>query len=85
MNNVIIAAQKTHLEGVGPFTIANSLPASVRTKVEEAFGDDAEAVLLQIEEAFADPATASRVIESHGGFEGFVEHLLESQSSAVDE
>ena len=77
---VIIAAQETHREGPEPFTFENSLPASVRTKVDEAFGDDADAVLLQIEEAFAD-----RVIESHGGTEGFINHLLESQSAAADE
>ena len=82
---VIKAAEKTHMEGSEPFTIENSLPASVRTDVEEAFGDDADAVLLQIEEAFADPATADRVIESHGGTGGFVNYLLESLSAPTNE
>ena len=82
---VIMAAEKTHMEGSEPFTIDNSLPAAVQTEVKEAFGDDADAVLLQIEEAFADPATADRVIESHGGTEGFVSYLLESLSAPTNE
>ena len=82
---VIMAAEKTHMEGSEPFTIDNSLPAAVQTEVKEAFGDDADAVLLQIEEAFADPATADRVIESHGGTEGFINHLLESLSAPTNE
>ena len=85
---VIIAAKETHMEGPEPFTIQNSLPAAVRTEVKEAFGDDADAadaVLLQIEEAFADPATADRVIESHGGTEGFIGYLLESLSAPTNE
>ena len=85
VNEAIIAALETHAEGELPFTIENSLPASVRAAVEEAFGDDADAVLLQIEEAFADPASADRVIESHGGTEGFINHLLESLSAPTNE
>ena len=53
VNRVIIAAQETHMKGAEPFTIENSLPASVRAEVDEAFGEDAETVLTQIEEAFA--------------------------------
>ena len=85
VNEAIIAALETYAEGELPFTIENSLPASVRAAVEEAFDDDADALLLQIEEAFADPATADRVIESHGGTEGFVSYLLESLSAPTNE
>ena len=74
---VIIAALKTHAEGELPFTIENSLPASVRAAVEEAFGGNAEFVLLQIEEAFATNHTYTRVLESHGGSEAFVNHLVD--------
>ncbi len=81
----LIAFRDAHREGSEPFTIDNSLPAAVQTEVKEAFGDDADAVLLQIEEAFADPASADRVIESHGGTEGFINHLLESLSAPTNE
>ena len=85
VNSVIIAALKSFREGEQSFTIENSLPVSVRVDVEEAFGDDADAVLLQIEEAFADPATADRVMDAHGGTEGFVNHLVEPQTASSDE
>ena len=82
---VIIAAQETHEEGPEPFTIENSLPASVRAEVEEAFGEDSDAVLLQIEEAFATHDTSMRVVESHGGFKGYANHFIESLSAPADE
>ncbi len=84
VNSVIIAAQETHMEGPEPFTVKNSLPAAVRTKVEEAFGDDAETVLTQIEEVFSTQESAARVFESDGGVKGFVNRLAESQSAAAD-
>ena len=68
VNEVIIAALKTRIEGEKPFTIENSLPASIRMRVEEAFGDDADAVLTQIEEAFSTSDIYRRVEASHGGF-----------------
>ena len=82
VNSVIIAAQETHMEGPEPFTIRNSLSAAVRTKVEEAFGDDVDAVLTQIEEAFSTQESAARVFESEGGIDGYVEQMLESLSAA---
>ena len=85
VNSVIIAALKSFREGEQSFTIENSLPVSVRVDVEEAFGDDADAVLLQIEEAFADPATADRVMDAHGGTKGFVNHLMDVQFASPDE
>ncbi len=84
VNSVIIAALEAHMEGAEPFTIENSLPSSVRTKVEEAFGEDAETVLTQIEEAFSTHESATRVSESNGGVIGYVNHLAESQSAAAD-
>ncbi|MDE0298541.1 MAG: hypothetical protein OXN17_07920 [Candidatus Poribacteria bacterium] len=77
VNKVIIAALKSHEKGAEPFTIENSLPASARIKVEEAFGENADALLLEIEEAFATYDTYTRIIASHGGFEGFVDHLVD--------
>ena len=77
VNEVIIAALETHVEGEEPFTIENSLPVSVRMKVEEAFGGDADPVLAQIEETFATFDTYTRVLESHGGSEGFVNYLVD--------
>ena len=71
------------MAGPEPFTIKNSLSAAVRTKVEEAFGDDADAVLIQIEEAFSTQESAERVFESEGGVKGFVNHLAGSQSAAA--
>ena len=85
VNSVIIAALEAHREGPEPFTIENSLPSSVRTKVEEAFGEDAESVLTQIEEAFATNDSSTRVSESDGGIDGYVKHLLESLSAPADE
>lgn len=85
VNSVIINALKSFREGEQSFTIENSLPASVRMEVEEAFGDDADAVLFQIEEAFATHDTSMRVFESHGGIDGYVNHLIKSQSSSADE
>ena len=84
VNSVIIAAQETHMKGPEPFTIKNSLPASVRAEVDEAFGEDAESVLTQIEEAFSTQESAARVFESEGGVKGFVNRLAESQSAAAD-
>lgn len=81
----VIAFREAHREGVGPFTVGNALPASVRVEVEEAFGEDAEAVLLQIEKAFATHDSATRALASHGGFDGYVNHVVESQSSVADE
>ena len=81
----IIAFREAHREGVGPFTVDNSLPASVRAEVQDAFGEDADAVLLQIEEAFATRDSASRALELHGGSKGFINHLLESLSAPADE
>jgi hypothetical protein len=77
VNEVIIAALETRIEGEAPFTIENSLPASVRMKVEEAFGDDADALLLEIEKAYSTNDTRARVLESHGGPEGFVNYLVD--------
>ena len=76
---VIISALETLTEGERPFTIENSLPASLRTEVEEAFGGNADAVLLQIEEAYSTYDTSRRVLEAHGGFQGFVNHLVDIQ------
>ncbi len=77
VKEVIIAALETRLEGEEPFTIENSLPASARMEVEKAFGSDADAVLTQIEEAFSTSDTYRRVEASHGGFEGFVNYLVD--------
>lgn len=77
VQEVIIFALETLGEGEEPFTIENSLPASVRMEVEEAFGSNANAVLLQIEEAFSTYDTFTRVLKTHGGFEGFVNHLVD--------
>ena len=85
VNRVIIAAQETHMKGAEPFTIENSLPASVRAEVEEAFGEDAESVLTQIEEAFATNDSSTRVSDSSGGIDGYVEQMLESLSAPADE
>ena len=74
---VIIAALETHLEGKEPFTIENSLPDSVRMKVEEAFGSDTDALLLEIEKAYSTDDARARVLESHGGPEGFVNYLVD--------
>lgn len=82
---VIAAFQEARADGVKPMTVDNSLPASVRVKVEEAFGEEADAILMQIEKAFADPDSTDRVLELHGDFEGFANHLLESQSVPADE
>ena len=73
------------MEGTEPFTIENSLPDSVRAKVEEAFGDDAETVLTRIEEAFATYNSVRRVLDSAGGIDGYVEQMLESLSAPADE
>ena len=81
VNEVIIAALKTHRKGAEPFTIENSLPASVRAEVEEAFGEDTESVLTQIEEAFATNDSSRRVLDSDGGIDGYVKQLLESLSA----
>ena len=81
----IIAFREAHREGVGPFTVDSSLPASVRAEFEEAFGEDADTVLLQIEEAFATHDSASRALELHGDSKGFINHLLESLSVPADE
>ena len=81
VNEVIIAALETHEKGPEPFTIENSLPASVRADVDEAFGEDAETVLTQIEEAFATYDSVRRVSESDGGIDGYVEQMLESLSA----
>lgn len=85
VNEVIIAALEIHIEGTGPFTIKNSLPALVRADVDEAFGKDAETVLTQIEEAFATYDSIRRVVEPHGGIDGYVEQMLESLSAPADE
>lgn len=77
VQRTIIFALETLGEGGAPFTIENSLPASIRIRVEEAFGDDAGAVLDQIEEACSTSDTYRRVKASHGGFEGFVNHLVD--------
>ena len=77
VNEVIIAALETHLEGEEPFTIENSLPASARMKVEEAFGSDADALLLEIEKAYSTDDARARALESHGGPEGFVNYLVD--------
>ena len=77
VHKVINVALETYLEGEEPFTIENSLPASVRMRVEEAFGGDADPVLAQIEETFATFDTYTRVLESHGGSEGFVNYLVD--------
>ena len=79
VKGVIIFALETLREDEGPFTIENSLPTSLRTEVEEAFGGNADAVLLQIEEAYSTYGTSTRVLETHGGFEGFVNHLVDIQ------
>lgn len=81
----IIAFREAHREGVGPFTVDNSIPASVRAEVEEAFGDDAEAVLTQIEEAFSTSDTYRRVKASHGGIDDYVNHVVESLSAPADQ
>ena len=81
VNEVIIAALETHREGTEAFTIENSLPASVRAKVDEAFGEDAETVLTQIEAAFATYDSVRRVVDPHGGIGGYVKQLLESLSA----
>ena len=85
VQKVILAAQEAHREGAEPFTIKNSLPAAVRTKVEKGFGEDADPVLLQIEEAFATHDISMRVFESDGGLKAYVNRLVESQSGTVDE
>ncbi len=77
VREVIIAALETRLEGKEPFTIENSLPASARMRVEEAFGDDSDALLLEIEKAYSTNDTRARVLESHGGPEGFVNYLVD--------
>lgn len=77
VQRTIIFALETLGEGGAPFTIENSLPASVRMKVEEAFGENADALLLEIEDAFATFDTYTRIIETHGGFEGFVNYLVD--------
>ena len=85
VNEVILTAQEAHREGAEPFTIKNSLPAAVRTKVEKEFGEDADAVLTQIEAAFSTYNSVRRVVESHGGIDGYVNQLLESLSAPADE
>ena len=85
VQKVILAAQEAHREGTEPFTIKNSLPAAVRTKVEKEFGEDADAVLLQIEEVFATHDISMRVFESDGGLKAYVNRLVVSQSGTVDE
>lgn len=77
VREVIIFALETLSENERPFTVENSLPTSLRTEVEEAFGSNADAVLLQIEEAYSTYDTSRRVLEAHGGFEGFVNHLVD--------
>ncbi len=77
VHKVIIAALETHVEGEEPFTIENSLPASVRMRVEEAFGGDADALLLEIEKAYSTDDARARALESHGGPEGFVNYLVD--------
>ena len=77
VNEVIIATLETHVEGEEPFTIENSLPVSVRMKIEETFGENADALLLEIQEAFATYDTYTRIIASHGGLEGFVNYLVD--------
>ncbi len=79
VQEIIIFALETLREDEGPFTIENSLPATLRTEVEEAFGGNADAVLLQIEEAYSTYDTSRRVLEAHGGFQGFVNHLVDIQ------
>lgn len=76
VRRVIIAALETLEEGKEPFTIENSLPASARMKVEDAFGDDADALLWEIEKAHSNYDTRARVLESHGGSEGYVNYLV---------
>ncbi len=85
VNEVFIAALETHEKGPEPFTIENSLPASVRADVDEAFGEDAETVLTQIEEAFATYNSVRRVVDPHGGIDDYVNQLLESLSVPADE
>lgn len=85
VNEFIIAALETHLEGEEPFTIENSLSASVRAEVEEAFGEDADAVLTRIEDAFATRDSVRRVVYTHGGIDDYVNRLLESLSAPADE
>ena len=77
VGEVIIFALETLSENERPFTVENSLPASLRTAVEEAFGGNADAVLLQIEEAYSTYNTSTRMLEAHGGLEGFVNHLVD--------
>ena len=77
VRRVIIAALETLAQGEEPFTIENSLPASVRMEVEEAFGDDADALLLEIEKAHSSYNARARALKSHGGSEGFVNHLVD--------
>ena len=77
VNEVIIAALETRLEGEEPFTIENSLPASTRMEVEAAFGSDADALLLEIERAYSTDDARARVLESHGGPEEFVNYLVD--------
>lgn len=77
VQRTIFFALETLGEGGAPFTIENPLPASIRIRVEEAFGDDAGAVLTQIEDACSTFDTYTRIVESHGGFEGFVNHLVD--------
>ena len=77
VGEVIIFALETLSENERPFTVENSLPASLRTAVEEAFGGNADAVLLQIEEAYSTYNTSTRVLKTHGGFEAFVNHLID--------
>ena len=81
----VIAFREAHRAGVGPFTVDRSLPASVRAEVEEAFGEDAETVLTQIEEAFSTRESATRVSESDGGIDGYVNQLLQSLSAPADD
>ncbi|MDE0300695.1 MAG: hypothetical protein OXN17_18820 [Candidatus Poribacteria bacterium] len=85
VKKLIFAALETHSEGSEPFTIENSLPAPVRAEIEEAFGDDANAVLSRIEEAFATRDSSTRVVEPHGGVNGYLDHLLESLSAPAGE
>ena len=77
VKEVIIAALETRLEGEEPFTIENSLPASARMEVEKAFGSDTDALLLEIEKAYSTDDARARVLESHGGPEGFVNYLVD--------
>ena len=62
VRRVIFAALETLEEGEEPFTIENSLPVSVRMKIEETFGENADALLLEIQEACATYDTYTRII-----------------------